>query len=653
MTDKSRNANRIVWEPSRQIVERSHLSRFMHLHGIPDYAALHARSIEEIPWFTEAILDYLDIRFAAPYTDVIDTSEGIPWAKWCVGAEMNIAHSCLDKWAQTRTWQKPAFIWEGENGAVRSLSYRELGEQVSKTANALKSLGLGAGDAVGIFMPMVPEIVIALLAVVRIGGIILPLFSGYGAGAVATRLRDGEAKALFTANAFHRRGSRIAMKEVADLALENLPLVEHVIVLENIPGPFPTQKGRDHIWRELIQAQSPASEAEILPADSPLMIIYTSGTTGPPKGAVHTHCSFPVKAGQDMAFGTDVHATDIVYWMTDMGWMMGPWLVFGTLILGGTFLIYDGAPDHPAPDRIWDLVARHGVTTLGISPTYVRAIQPHGVDIIRQHAVDHLRLIASTGEPWNLEPWMWLFEEAFHSRLPIINYTGGTEIGGGILMGNPILPIKPCSFPAPCPGIAADVFDEDGQPIRGEVGELVIKAPWIGMTRGFWRDRERYRDSYWSRWKDIWVHGDLALLEEDGHWYVFGRSDDTIKVGGKRIGPAEVESILVESPDVIEAAVIGVPDPVKGSEMIAFCVLHPGSSPDEQFGRDLIERVRSRMGKPFAPAAVYFLSDIPKTRNAKVMRRMLRAAFMGESPGDTSALENPQILEEIRTIRRE
>ncbi|MFM8323082.1 MAG: AMP-binding protein, partial [Chloroflexota bacterium] len=376
--------------------------------------------------------------------------------------------------------------------------------------------------------------------------------------------------------------------------------------------------------------------------------LYTSGTTGRPKGAVHTHCGFPVKAAQDMAFGTDVGPGQVIYWMSDMGWMMGPWLVFGTLLLGGAFLLYDGAPDFPGPDRLWALVERHRINVLGVSPTLVRALAVHGEAPAHAHELGSLRCFASTGEPWNPEPWMWLFQSVGGGLRPIINYSGGTEISGGIVMGSPLLPLKPCAFSAACPGIAADVFDEDGRPLRGQVGELVIKAPWIGMTRGFWKDPQRYLDTYWSRWPGVWVHGDFAAVDADGLWYILGRSDDTIKVAGKRLGPAEVESVLVEHPQVVEAAVIGVPDEIKGSEVVAFVVLKQDCTRCEALRDELRQRVAHALGKPLAPREIRFVSDLPKTRNAKVMRRMIRAAYLGQDPGDTSSLVNPEAVEEIR-----
>jgi acetyl-CoA synthetase len=644
----------IVWRPTAEYIERAHLTAFMREHGIEDFGELMSRSTSDVAWFTDAILKYLDIQFYEPYSRVVDLSAGIQFPKWCVDGKMNIVHNCVDKYVARGDEQLPirtALIWEGEEGATKSLTYEELYKEVNRCANALRSLGLGKGDAIGLFMPMTPEIVIALLAIAKIGGIILPLFSGYGAGAIVSRLVDADAKALFAADGAFRRGKAVEMKSIADEAAEHVPTLKHMIVLKRTGQDINMQDGRDHWWHDLVMPQPASAETEITSAEDPLMVIYTSGTTGKPKGAQHTHCGFPVKAAQDMAFGTDVHVGDVIYWMTDMGWMMGPWLVFGALILGSTLFIYDGAPDFPGPDRLWNLVEKHKIIQLGVSPTLIRTLIPHGEEQFNRHDLSSLRLFASTGEPWNPDPWMWLFEKVGDGKRPIINYSGGTEISGGIVMGNPLLPLKPCAFSAPCPGIAADVLDENGNPIRNAVGELVIKAPWIGMTRGFWKDKQRYLDTYWSRWENIWVHGDFAAIDADGLWYILGRSDDTIKIAGKRLGPAEVESILVRHESVIEAAAIGMPHEVKGSELVLFAVLKPGLSPSDALRRELKEMVVAEMGKPLAPKSILFVSDLPKTRNAKVMRRMIRSAYLGQELGDTSSLVNPQAVEEIRKAK--
>jgi acetyl-CoA synthetase len=638
----------IAWRPSHEDIERAHLTQFMRQNNLHGFQELMQRSTLDIAWFTDAVLKYLDVRFSRPYSKVVDLTRGPAWPSWCVDGQLNIVSNCLDKYIGTRVEKQTALIWEGEEGQVRTLTYGELFKKVNQVANGLRSLGLGKGDAIGLFMPMIPENVIALLAIARIGGIILPLFSGFGAGAIASRLSDGAAKAVFTTDGASRRGKKISMKLIVDQALPNIPSLKHIIVFNRVDIPYEINPGVDHRWEDLISNQSGDSPAEITDAEDVLMVIHTSGTTGRPKGAVHTHCGFPVKAAQDMAFGIDVHPGDILYWMTDMGWMMGPWLVFGTLLLGSTMFLYDGAPDYPGPDRLWAMVERHRITSLGVSPTLVRSLVLYGIEPVRKYDLSSLRIFASTGEPWNPDPWLWLFNEVGGGKRPIINYSGGTELSGGIVMSNPILPIKPCAFSAPCPGIAADVFDEDGKPVRGQVGELVIKAPWIGMTRGLWKDPERFIETYWSQWPNVWVHGDFAAIDEDGQWYILGRSDDTIKLAGKRLGPAEAESILVSHPNVLEAAVIGIPHKIKGNELVVFCVLSKECNPCEELRHELKALLAQSLGKPFIPRAILFVRDLPKTRNAKVMRRMIRAAYLGEDPGDTSSLVNPEAVEEIR-----
>ena len=642
----------VVWFPAPADIERSHLARFMRLHGLADLAELQVRSTTDVGWFTNAIIEYLDIRFQRPYREVLDISAGVQFPQWCVGGQLNIVHNCIDKWlADVASAGRTAIEWEGEDGRRTSLTYRELAADVNRCANALRSLGLGKGDAIAIHLPMTPQIAVALLAIAKIGAVIVPLFSGFGAGAIRARLQDSGVRALFTADGAARRGRIVPLKSVADEALADLPAVEHVIVLEHAGNPIAIKAGRDHLWSELLAGQPAVAALEPTAAEDPLMIIYTSGTTGRPKGAVHTHCGFPIKVAQDMAFGTDVHAGDRICWLTDMGWMMGPWLVFGALLLGATCCLYDGAPDFPDAARLWQFAAHHKLTQLGVSPSLVRALRAHGDAPATGHDLSALRLFASTGEPWNPDPWHWLFEVVGGRRIPIINYSGGTEISGGILMGNPITPLVPCAFSGACPGIDAVVLDASGQAVRGVVGELAIRTPWIGMTRGFWRDRERYLETYWARWPNVWVHGDWALQGADGQWQIVGRSDDTINVAGKRIGPAEVESALVGEPAVVEAAAVGVPDDMKGSAVICFCVLAPGRTGDDALRSALKSRVAAELGKPLQPKAIHFVADLPKTRNAKVMRRIIRAAFLGDDLGDTSALVNPESVTAIARMR--
>ncbi|MCB0118610.1 MAG: AMP-binding protein [Anaerolineales bacterium] len=651
MTEQFTFGGEIVWRPTPEFVERANLTRFMNTHGVRDFDELMQRSTSDVAWFTDAVLKFLDVQFYEPYREVVDLKDGIQFPKWCVDGRMNIVHNCVDKWVERQEdGEKTAILFEGEEGMTKSLTYEELYKQVNKAANALRSLGLGKGDAIGLFMPMTPEIVVALLAVAKIGGIILPLFSGYGVSAIVSRMVDAEAKALFASDGAFRRGKAVEMKSIADDAAEQIPTLKHMIVHKRTGQEIQMRAGRDVWWHELIDTQSEEAGTEATNAEDPLMIIYTSGTTGRPKGALHTHCGFPVKAAQDMAFGTDVHRGDVIYWMSDMGWMMGPWLVFGSLLLGATMFLYDGAPDFPAPDRLWALAEKYKINQMGVSPTLIRALIPQGEEHFKKHDLSSLKCFASTGEPWNPVPWMWLFENVGGSRIPIINYSGGTEISGGIVMGNPLLPLKPCAFSAPCPGMDVDVFDENGHSVRNAVGELVIKTPWIGMTRGFWHDKQRYLDTYWSRWENVWVHGDFAAVDNDGLWYILGRSDDTIKIAGKRLGPAEVESILVRHDAIVEAAAIGVPHEVKGSELVLFAVTAPGVERSEALNQELHEMVVAEMGKPLAPKTILFVNDLPKTRNAKVMRRMIRAAYLGLELGDTSSLVNPGAVDEIRNV---
>jgi acetyl-CoA synthetase len=465
---------------------------------------------------------------------------------------------------------------------------------------------------------------------------------------VASRLADAGAVALFTADGFYHHNRYVPLKEVADAALAQAPTVRHTIVLQRTPNPAPMTARRDHWWHEIMARQPTQAETERTSAEDPVMLIYTSGTTGRPKGTVHTHCGFPIKAAADLAYSFDAGPQDTVFWVTDMGWMMGPWLVFGTLLLGATMLLYDGTFDFPAVDRLWSLAERHGVTGLGVSPTLIRTLKPHGEAPVQAHDLGRLRWFGSTGSPWDPESWLWLFRTAGHGALPILNYSGGTEIGGGILGGNLLSPLKPAAFAGPSPGMAADVIDAEGHPLREAVGELVVRLPWIGMTRGFWRDPERYLATYWSRNPGTWVHGDWAAIDSDGQWYIAGRSDDTIKVSGRRVGPAEIEAALMSHPAITLAAAIGAPDAIKGEEIVCFCVVAPGCQPSEELRNELMTRVVVQLGKPLKPREVRFAAALPRTRNAKVMHRIIRAAYLGQDPGDITSLENPGAVEAIR-----
>ncbi len=755
----------IAWTPTPDVIDRARLTQFMKQVGVSTWDELYEFSIRDVEKFTEEVLKFLDIKFDSPYEKLLDVSGGIEFPKWFAvegttrtkgteatqsteatgepgdfkesveyvdpadseksleslpslssldhrSAGLNITTMCLDRWQADEMKDQPAVIWEGEDGKVIELSYLRLLGFVEDVAGGLRKNGINKGDPVGIHLPMSVSTVAILLGINRIGAIAVPVFSGYGVEAIASRLNAVQAKALFTCDGFSRRGKNVSSYETALEAIKTCPSIEQLFVVCN--EIFDRELlNRDKVkdFDELLNDGIGDGQTEPTSAEDPLIILYTSGTTGKPKGIAHTHASFPIKAAQDMAFGTDVGKGTRICWYTDIGWMMGPWLIYGALINGATICLYDGAPDYPTPDRMWEFCAKHKVEVLGISPTLIRSLassdektahsrQSPAVSgssentadssqltadsysskkaVYEKHDLSSLRIFASTGEPWNPAPWWWLFEKVGNSKLPIINYSGGTEIAGGILMGNPLLPIKPCSFPAPCPGMDVDILDEEGNSVpNGTVGELVIKQPWIGMARGFWQEKERYLDTYWRRFKDIWVHGDWAMRDADGHWFILGRSDDTLKVAGKRVGPAEVESLLVAHPLVTEAAVIGVPDEVKGTAMVAFVVLTESSpqrrketeeskknSPTYERGMnaasadgvvlslesELKALVAKDMGKPLAPSKIHFVTALPKTRNAKVMRRVIRSAYLGEDPGDLSALENPNAVEEIHKV---
>ncbi|MBV9359138.1 MAG: AMP-binding protein [Chloroflexi bacterium] len=621
----------------------------MDRHGLADAAELQRWSTSDLARFWAAVDEDLDLAWYVRYQRVLDTSPGVPWTRWWQGGRFNYVHNALDKHAHGAAGNRTAIVCEGEEGRVVRLSYAELQSAVNQCANALLELGVGRGDRVGLYLPMIPEVVIAQLAIGKIGAIYTPIFSGFGAEAVAARLTDCQARLLITCDGIPRRGKLVPTKEQADAAVASAPSVGHVLVVERAGRgrETPWQDGRDRWWHELVPRQSTEYATVQTDPEDPYLIIYTSGTTGRPKGVVHVHGGFPIKGAQDMAHCFDVHSTDTVFWLTDMGWMMGPWLVSGALQLGASALLYDGTPDYPGPDRLWSLVERHRVSVIGIAPTAIRALMRYGDGPVRAHDRSSLRVLGSSGEPWNPDPWRWYQDLVGEGRCPIINYSGGTEISGGILASSVLAPQKPTSFAGPIPGMDADVVDEHGRSVRGTVGELVVRQPWPGMARGFWNEPERYLETYWSRLPGVWVHGDWALVDDDGFWYILGRSDDTIKIAGKRVGPAEVESVVVAHTAVSEAAAIGVPDELKGEHLVVFAV--PRQAPDDpaRLEAEIDERVVRALGKSLRPARIVLVQELPKTRSGKVMRRVIRALYLGQEPGDLSSLENVGALGQI------
>ncbi|MDP9341665.1 MAG: acetate--CoA ligase [Actinomycetota bacterium] len=637
----------IVWSPTEEYVERANVTRFMRANAIATYDQLVKRSQDDVEWFWDAVVKDLGIEFYQPYERVLDATDGIPWARWFTGGSINLAHNCVDRWAE-RTPEKVAVLWEGEDGGVRAVSYRELREMADRLAGGLAELGVAEGDTVGIFMPMAPETVAATLACAKLGAIYVPIFSGYAADAVATRLQDAGAKVLITADGSLRRGTAVAMKAVADEAADESPSVQRVVVWPRLGAEVAWNRGRDVWWDELLARQPERFETRHLDPEHPLLLAYTSGTTGKPKGSVHVHGGFTVKITEEVAYQTDLHPDEILFWVTDLGWIMGPWEIVGAGALGATVFLFEGAPNYPAPDRLWDIVERHRITTLGISPTLVRALIPEGEEHVRKHDLSSLRILASTGEPWNPDPYLWFLQHVGGGRCPIINISGGTEVGACFLSPLPITDLKATTLRGPALGMDVDVWGPDGKPVGpGEVGELVCKKPWPAMTRGVWKDPDRYLRTYWSRWPDVWMHGDWATVDEDGFWFLHGRSDDTMNVAGKRLGPAEVESALAHHPAVAESAAVGVPHEVKGESIWCFVVIKPRAEASEELAAELKGVVADHLGKSFKPDRIVFVDELPRTRSAKIVRRAIRATVLGQDPGDLSSLENPGSVDKI------
>ena len=629
-----------MWIPTAEQLATANVSRLAHLLDCDDYEALHRISIQEPDRFWRAVVADLGIPLARGWDAVLDESQGIEWTTWFRGARLNVADACVHRWADARPGDEAA-VWVPEEGDRRSLTWAELSHEVRRLAEALRRLGVGEGDAVGIFLPMAPEAAIASHACAHLGAVQVPIFSGFAGPAVSSRLADARAKVVLTADAAYRRGRLVPMKNILDDALAHAPTVEHVIVWRRAGANCKMSSGRDVWWDEIVADEPGILAAVQVESETPYLLAYTSGTTGKPKGALHVQGGFLLSIVRETAYQADLRPGDRALFATDMGWIMGPWTVVGGMACGATVVFMEGAPDRP-PDRVWGIVEDERVTMLGVSPTLVRALIPHGApdsDLVS------LRSVVTTGEPWNRGPYDWLDEHVCgEGRIPIVNCSGGTEVGACFLSVTMMRPTKACSVGFPALGEDMDVLDDRGHSIRGEVGELVCKRAWPGMTRGIWGDPERYLETYWRRFPGVWTHGDWASVDEDGYWFLHGRSDDTLNIAGKRIGPAELESAAVNHPAVIEAAAIGMPHEVKGEVAWLYCVLAPGA---EATDAEVSAAVTDELGRAFAPDRVVFVSALPRTRSAKIVRRAVRARALGLDPGDLSTLENPESLEEI------
>lgn len=648
----------VIWQPKGEYLE-CRAADFIKKHDLKDWKGLIKRSTDDIEWFWNAALDYMGVRFNRKYDRVLDMSKGMEWAQWFVGGELNIYDNCID-W-HLKKGQKEgvrtsvgadhqAVIWEGEDGKIRKLTYGELDEMASRTAGLLQRLGVGKGDAVGMYMPMVPEVVAVLLACFKIGAVAVPVFSGFGVEALRSRLEDSEAKVLFTADGGSRRGKLIPIKENADKAVEGLDHLKHTVVLKHMGNAVAWNDKTDLWFDESIKASERAETIKDLPAEHPSMYLYTSGTTGKPKGTVHTHAGALSQISKELGFSFDLRSSDIFFWFSDIGWMMGPWEIIGVTFWGGTMVICEGTPIYPQPDRLWDMIDRHKVNTLGISPTAVRGMKAEGDQWVEKHDLSSLRLLGSTGEPWDHDSYMWLFEKAGKKKCPIMNISGGTEIVGGLLTPLPLMPLKPCSLGGPGLAMDIDVFDEEGNSLKNAIGHLVCKKPGPSMTKGFLKSPERYIETYFSKFPGVWYHGDWAKVDDDGSWFLYGRSDDTIKVAGKRVGPGEVESVLVEHASIAEAAVIGVPHEMKGEALVCFVRTMPGHEPSETLKGELKSLVGERLGSVLKPEKIHFVTALPKTRSGKIVRKNIRLQYLGEPVGDLSSVENPEALDAIKEL---
>ncbi len=619
------SAGGFIWNPSPEQIERMNLTRLGRALGADDYAELLRISVEDPDRFWPAVVDDLGLEFSERWHTVVDSSRGPEWSTWFVGGRLNVARICVHRWAS----DEEALVGLYEDGVRESLTWSEASRQVIQLAEYLVELGVREGDRVALYMPMCPAVAIASHACAHIGAVQVPIFSGFAGQAVGSRLADSQAKVIICADWSLRRGKRIEMTET--LMEAGTFAVEFVIEWNR----------ETRTWPDAVTRQPGVLPPVEVDSEAPYLLAYTSGTTGKPKGALHVQGGFLVSIARELAYQVEVNQGDRIHFATDMGWIMGPWTVLGGGARGATIVFAEGAPDWP-DDRLWRLVESEQVTMLGLSPTLARALAQKGEP---RANLSSLRTFCTTGEPWNHDPYMWLFDRVGGRRVPIVNVSGGTEVGACFLTTVLTQPIKPVALGFPALGLDMDVVDSLGFRVRTtQVGELVCRRPWPGMTRGIWGDDERYLEAYWRRFPGVWTHGDWASIDEDGYWYLHGRSDDTLNIAGKRIGPAELESGAIASGIVAEAAAVGVPHAVKGEAAWIFCVLKSGEQQDDD---RVANAVSEALGKAFKPERILWVGALPKTRSAKIVRRAVRARVLGKDPGDLSSLENPESLEEI------
>ena len=609
---------------------------------IQDDVALYHESMQDVEgfWAKRAAENY---EWFKPWDTVLDRSAA-PFYKWFTGAQVNIVHNALDRHIAAGMGEKVAYHWEGEPGDVRTISYQWLYDEVNKFANVLRGLGINKGDTVTIYMGRVPEIIAAMLACAKIGAPHTVVYGGFSEQALADRINDAQSTVLVTCDGAWLRGKTVNLKDIADLALEKTPTIKNVVVYKRTQQDVKWVEGRDLWWHDVMADASPQAVTEVMDAEDPLFILYTSGSTGKPKGILHTHGGYMVYTSTTLAWVFDIQPDDVYWCAADPGWITGhSYIVYAPLILGATSLMYEGAPTHPGYDRWWELVAKYKVSILYCAPTAIRGLMRYGDEWPAKHDMSSLRLLGSVGEPINPEAWRWYHKHVGGERCPVMDTWWQTETGGFMITPMPVTPLKPGSATRPFPGIEVDVVDDDGQSCAPNVeGRLVIKQPWPGMLRTVWNDPDRYISQYWSAFPEQgwYLAGDSARKDDDGYIWVIGRIDDVIKVSGYRLGTAEVESGLVSHAAVAEAAVIGIPDELRGSVIYAYCILVAGQYGSDELVNALKDHIRREIGPIAVPTQIEFVSVLPKTRSGKIMRRVLKARAMGTPEGDVSTLED-------------
>ena len=630
----------IIWQPSKEQIENSKLTKFIQHCKLKNYDELEKKSFSDPGWLWDNVIKFSDLKFYKPYSKILDESKGTPWTRWCIGGKTNIVLNCIDRHKDKEFFKNTFIFAEREDGKESSITYEEFDKKISKVGNTLKVNGFKKGDVIALYMPQFIETYIAYFAILKIGCVVLPLFSGYGSKAVIERLNIAKAKGIFTVEKTFRKAKEIRMFDQIKNELDQVISLEKIFLLGK-------EKGRKIFNWENFQNVSDNLKTEETDAEDPAIIHFTSGTTGKPKGCVYTHIGLVAKMSFDEGVLADFKQTDIHLCMADMGWMVGSKSATIASAHGAQMVIAEGVPDFPDEVRFWKLIEKYKVSWTELSPALIRAQMIKDEKLFKDLDLSSLRMICTGGEPWTEKPWKWLFQVIGKSKVPIMNSAGGTEVSGSILHCCLHRPFKVGSFNAPIPGMSADILNLDGKKVStNEMGELVMRKSSIGLTKSLWNDDKRYIDNYWSVIKDYWVHGDLASRDADGHWYLHGRSDDTIKVSGKRIGPSELESVIVKSGKAKEVAAVGIPDAIKGSKIVLSIVPAETNDQKESFFEDLVIK---DLGKSFKPDKVIFVKDLPKTRNMKIMRRVIKSCLANQDPGDLSTLLNPESVEEIRS----